>query len=63
MDEAVALSSTGVFLLSLLPILLAYLQLVLVEEPLLTERFGSSYEEYLARVPRRMLRLARGEKP
>lgn len=63
MDEAVALSSIGVFLLFVLAILLAHLQVALVEESLLRRRFGSSYEEYLARVPRWTLRLPRGEKP
>lgn len=61
LGEAVALSSTGVFLLFLLSILVAHLQVVLVEEPLLRKRFGPSYEEYLARVPRWIPRLLREE--
>ena len=61
LGEAVALSSTGVFLLFLLAILIAHLQVVLVEEPLLRKRFGPSYEDYLARVPRWIPRLLRGK--
>jgi len=61
LGEAVALSSTGVFLLFLLAILIAHLQVVLVEEPLLRKRFGASYEDYLARVPRWIPRLLRGK--
>jgi len=61
LGEAVALSSTGVFLLFLLAILIAHLQVVLVEESLLRRRFGASYEEYLARVPRWIPRLLRGK--
>jgi len=61
LGEAVALSSTGVFLLFLLAILIAHLQVVLVEEPLLRRRFGPSYEDYLSRVPRWIPRLLRRE--
>lgn len=49
---AIALSSTGVFLLFLLGLPLAHMQVVLLEEPLLRKRFGSSYEAYVCRVPR-----------
>lgn len=49
---AIALSSTGIFLMFLLGLPLAHLQVVLLEEPLLRKRFGSSYEAYLRRVPR-----------
>ena len=63
MDEAVALSCRGVFLLFLVSVLLAHLLLVLVDERLLTERLGSSYEECVSGVPRWMLRVPRGEKP
>lgn len=52
LGEAIALSSTGIFLLFVLSILLAHLQVVLLEEPLLRQRFGQSYEDYLSRVPR-----------
>jgi len=62
LGEAVALSSTGVFLLFALSILVAHLQVVLVEEPLLRRRFGQSYEEYLARVPRWIPRPLREDK-
>lgn len=49
---AIALSSTGIFLMFLLGLPLAHMQVVLLEEPLLRKRFGSSYEAYLRRVPR-----------
>ncbi len=52
LGEAIALSSTGVFLLFLAALLVAHLQVVFLEEPLLRKRFGQSYVEYLARVPR-----------
>ena len=52
LGEAVALSSTGVFMLFLAAIPLAHLQVVLIEERLLRKRFGSTYEDYLHRVPR-----------
>jgi len=49
---AVAFSSTGIFLMFLLGLPLAHMQVVLLEEPLLRKRFGSSYEAYVLRVPR-----------
>lgn len=49
---ALALSSTGVFLLFLASLPLAHLQVVRLEEPLLRKRFGQAYEDYLRRVPR-----------
>lgn len=52
LGEAVALSSTGVFLLFLASLPVAHLQATLLEEPLLLRRFGQAYAEYLARVPR-----------
>jgi protein-S-isoprenylcysteine O-methyltransferase Ste14 len=52
LGEAVALSSTGIFMLFLASIPLAHLQVVLLEEPLLRKRFGPTYEDYLRRVPR-----------
>ena len=52
LGEAVALSSTGIFMLFLAAMVLAHLQVVLLEEPLLRKRFGPAYEEYLRRVPR-----------
>ena len=50
--EALAFSSTGILLLFLFSLLVAHLQVVLLEEPLLRKRFGPSYADYLARVPR-----------
>ncbi len=52
LGEAVAWSSTGIFLLFLVSLPLAHLQVVFLEEPLLRKRFGQPYVEYLARVPR-----------
>ncbi len=52
LGEAIAFSSTGIFLLFLLSIVLAHVQVVWVEEPLLRKRFGKSYADYLASVPR-----------
>lgn len=49
---AIALSSTGVFLLFLVSLPLAHLQVVLMEEPQLRKRFGQAYDDYLCRVPR-----------
>jgi len=49
---ALALSSSGVFLLFLAAIPLAHTQVVYLEEPLLRKRFGAAYEEYMRRVPR-----------
>jgi protein-S-isoprenylcysteine O-methyltransferase Ste14 len=52
LGEAVALSSTGIFALFLIAVPLAHLQAVLIEEPLLTKRFGEAYLQYRSRVPR-----------
>ena len=52
LGEALAWSSTGIFLLFLVGIPLAHLQVVLLEEPLLRKRFGQAYADYLERVPR-----------
>jgi protein-S-isoprenylcysteine O-methyltransferase Ste14 len=52
LGEALSLSSTGIFLLFLLALPLAHLQVVWLEEPLLRRRFGDAYAEYLRRVPR-----------
>lgn len=49
---ALALSSTGIFLLFLVAIPLGHAQVVLLEEPLLRQRFGQPYEQYLRDVPR-----------
>jgi protein-S-isoprenylcysteine O-methyltransferase Ste14 len=50
--EAIAFSSVGIFLLFLVSVPAAHLQVVLLEEPLLKKRFGQAYEAYLAEVPR-----------
>jgi protein-S-isoprenylcysteine O-methyltransferase Ste14 len=63
LGEAVALSSTGVFLLFLGSLLPAHLQVVLMEEPLLRKRFGQAYADYLRRVPRWIPRLPDKEAP
>jgi protein-S-isoprenylcysteine O-methyltransferase Ste14 len=52
LGEALALSSTGVLWLALVAAVLAHLQVVRVEEPLLEKRFGQAYRDYCARVPR-----------
>lgn len=52
LGEAIAFSSTGIFMLFVAAMPLAHLQVVLLEEPLLRKRFGPVYEEYLRRVPR-----------
>jgi len=49
---AMAFSSLGILLLFLVAIPLAHAQVVLLEEPLLKQRFGQPYLDYLARVPR-----------
>lgn len=59
---AIACSSTGVFVYFLLSALLAHVQVVRLEEPLLRKRFGRSYEEYLRRVPRWMPGLSRSNR-
>jgi protein-S-isoprenylcysteine O-methyltransferase Ste14 len=59
LGEAFALSSTGVFMLFLAAIPIAHLQVILLEEPLLLERFGAAYEDYRKRVPRWMPRAFR----
>ena len=52
LGEAIALSSTGVLLMFCVFAVLAHLQVVRVEEPLLRKRFGRAYEDYCGRVPR-----------
>ena len=58
--EALAFSSTGIFFLFIVAALVAHLQVTLLEEPLLRKRFGNSYIDYLARVPRWVTRRPRG---
>jgi protein-S-isoprenylcysteine O-methyltransferase Ste14 len=50
--EVIFFSSTGILLLFVLVLCLAHLQVVLIEEPKLTKRFGESYRQYCQRVPR-----------
>jgi protein-S-isoprenylcysteine O-methyltransferase Ste14 len=52
LGETLAFSSIGIFLLFAVGLPLAHLQVVLLEEPLLKERFGQTYVDYQARVPR-----------
>ncbi len=52
LGEAIALSSTGIAMLFVIAVPLAHAQVVLLEEPLLRQRFGAAYDEYVARVPR-----------
>jgi protein-S-isoprenylcysteine O-methyltransferase Ste14 len=63
LGEALAFSSIGIFLLFILAIPLAHLQVIRIEEPLLRKRFGTSYEQYLASVPRWIPRRPRGDGP
>jgi len=58
--EALAFSSTGIFLLFIVAAVVAHLQVTLLEEPLLRKRFGDSYTDYLGRVPRWIPRRPRG---
>jgi protein-S-isoprenylcysteine O-methyltransferase Ste14 len=52
LGEALFFSSTGIFLLFAAAAIVAHLQAVCLEEPLLRKRYGQSYTDYLARVPR-----------
>jgi protein-S-isoprenylcysteine O-methyltransferase Ste14 len=61
LGEALAFSSMGILLLFLVGLPLAHLQVVLLEEPLLEKRFGQTYRDYRARVPRWIPRPPRGE--
>jgi protein-S-isoprenylcysteine O-methyltransferase Ste14 len=61
--EALAFSSTGIFLLFVIGLALAQMQVVLLEEPLLEKRFGQTYRDYRARVPRWIPRPPRGDAP
>ncbi len=60
LGEALAFSSTGILLLFLVALIVAHLQVTLLEEPLLRKRFGTSYTAYLGRVPRWIPRRPRG---
>jgi len=61
--EALAFSSTGILILFLVGLPLAHLQVVFLEEPLLVKRFGQTYLDYRARVPRWIPRRPRGGSP
>jgi len=52
LGEAISLSSTGVLLMFLCFMVLAHRQVTRLEEPLLRKRFGPSYDDYCAHVPR-----------
>ncbi len=60
---AIAKSSTGVLLLFLVAAPLAHAQVVLLEEPLLRQRFGQPYEDFLNTVPRWIPRPPRADAP
>jgi protein-S-isoprenylcysteine O-methyltransferase Ste14 len=52
LGEALALSSTGIFLMLFVSMVIAHLQATHLEEPLLLRRFGQSYADYRTEVPR-----------
>jgi protein-S-isoprenylcysteine O-methyltransferase Ste14 len=52
LGEAIAFSSTGIFIMFCLATMLAHVQVTRIEEPLLRKRYGHDYDEYCARVPR-----------
>jgi protein-S-isoprenylcysteine O-methyltransferase Ste14 len=52
LGEALAFSSTGIFVLFLAGVPLAHVQVICLEEPTLKKRFGPPYQEYVTRVPR-----------
>ena len=56
----IALSSVGILIFFALGLILAHVQVVLMEEPLLRTRFGDQYVEYCGRVPRWIPRPPRG---
>ena len=63
LGEALAFSSAGILVLCLLGLPLAHLQVTLLEEPLLKKRFGQTYIDYRARVPRWIPRPPRKASP
>jgi len=63
LGEAIALSSTGVLIMFFVFLTLAHRQVTRLEEPLLRKRFGRSYDEYCAHVPRWIPRRTRWEQP
>jgi protein-S-isoprenylcysteine O-methyltransferase Ste14 len=52
LGEAIAFSSTGIFIMFCVAAGLAHVQVTRLEEPLLRKRYGEAYEQYCARVPR-----------
>jgi protein-S-isoprenylcysteine O-methyltransferase Ste14 len=58
LGEAIAFSSTGVFMMVFVSMAIAQLQAVVIEEPLLLKRFGDRYAEYKSRVPRWIPRIS-----
>lgn len=52
LGEAIALNSIGIFILVLVGMPLAHMQVTKIEEPNLRERFGQSYIDYCSRVNR-----------
>ncbi len=58
LGEAIAFSSTGVFMMVFVSMAIAQLQAVALEEPLLLKRFGTKYTDYKSRVPRWIPRLS-----
>jgi protein-S-isoprenylcysteine O-methyltransferase Ste14 len=63
LGEAMFFSSTGILLLSAAAAVVAHFQVVYLEEPVLRKRFGKSYSDYLARVPRWIPRPPEGDRP
>jgi protein-S-isoprenylcysteine O-methyltransferase Ste14 len=58
LGEAIAFSSTGVFMMVFVSMAIAQMQAVAIEEPLLLKRFGDKYAEYKSRVPRWIPRIS-----
>lgn len=52
LGEAIWFGSVGIALLLAIGLPVAHMQVTRLEEPLLRRRFGQSYEDYCARVPR-----------
>jgi protein-S-isoprenylcysteine O-methyltransferase Ste14 len=63
LGEAILFSSTGISLLFIAALPLAHIQVVALEEPLLRQRFGQPYEDYLRHVPRWLPRRPREPGP
>lgn len=63
LGEAIYFGSLGIFLLLLIGMPLAHLQVTKIEEPRLRTRFGDSYRDYCGRVPRWLPRPPFGATP